>query len=59
VTQGGRDSLKVRKKMKKRRGTTVVQVWLEDGVSCGQKQVKKEMAVFLRKEVQLILQPRT
>lgn len=29
VTQGGKDSLKVRKKMKKR-GMTIVQVWLED-----------------------------
>lgn len=34
VTQGGKDSLKNRKKMKKRR---VVQVWLEDKVSYGQK----------------------
>lgn len=32
VTQGGKDSLKVRKKMKKRRGTTIVQVWLEGKV---------------------------
>lgn len=37
VTQGGKDSLKVRRKMERRGGTAIVQVWLEDEVSYGQK----------------------